>query len=503
MKAEHSQDALPQRPIKTLCVAVDACAELSSQPYRVLEALHDLYALNQKRRLLVVDTEQGFHEKANGTTPAILKAANLRVSPYGQFVQRNPEWVKVIPTQVCEGFKDALAQDIFPSMVMPMLETTEHLSQMIRQKAFALMQQQGLHTLDGKKIESADDIEIRIDYHPNTSEGKSHYSFHNDLIRAAADREVKKCWKDAMEKNETVSRKHEEIRHKGSMVAMIKAQQELKAYSYTLLSQFHPKLAKKMGSPPPHADSSFPAVREHSYLYDHMHLPDYPQFMRMPEFIQSVRLTQLWPWSQKPHLKSACSDRLRKLHKDTADVSYVYLCANELHKHCAPEESLFLLLTHDGPLADSLRHYSRGYTRPQHKDDGVMTDNPFYERTDLNTKRSQYPLAEACAGEQFVQFAYKEALDELGYYIKEGERSSLFEDISAHDYQERNIGRRMLKHIDKAKMGFELKTTLQTLVSQIMALEPIVERNLKGHKHTVDKGVRYDILQEKETHGRG
>lgn len=494
-----------QKPITTLCIAVDACAELSNQPYRVLEALHDLYAINHSRRLLVVDTEQGFHEKANGTTPAILKAANLRTSPYGQFVLSHPDWVKIIPTQACEGFKDSLAEDIFPDMVMPMLATTEKVNEMIRHNAYRLMQDRGLHELDGVTVKKPEDIEIRIDYHPGSGDTKSHYSFHNDLIREAADSSVKAFWKHEMESSSSVSRKHEEIRHKGSMVAMIKAQQELKAYTYTLLSQFHPKLAKQMGTPSAALDESpsFSAVRGASYLYDQLSLPNDDMLLRMPEFIQAVRLTQLWPWSQKPHLKSSCGDRLKKMHKDTADVSYIYLCANELHKHCAPDETLFLLLTHDGPLADTLRHYSRAGGRKKNVDDGVMVSNPFYTSDDLNTNRNQYPLAEACAGEQFAQLAYKEALHELGHYIKDGERQSLFEDISAHDYQKRNIGRRMLKHIDKAKMDFELKTCLQTLVTQTMALEPIVERNLKGYKHTVSVGTRYDIIKEEATYQRG
>jgi|GEM_PF-1954935 len=499
-QAAASEPAAPAKPthrrIENIFVAVDACAELGGMPFKVLESLQELYALNGRRKLTVIDTEQGFHEKANGTTPQLFKATGAVASSYGRFIISHPEWTKIIPTKACTRFRQKLAHEVFPVMVTPLIRDVETIGQRMREEAFKIMQARGQSKLMGKQITKPSDIELQVEFFVPGNGGKSHYVFRNDVLSKAADA-VMPEWVRMMNNNPAYARKNKLKEEKGTLADMISAVQELKATAYTLCCEFKPELAKQMGKHPqgmPEGSKTLPDLRDSAHLYDQLTLPDREDLWSIPEFLQAARLTHLWPWAQKPILNTLNCNLLNDIHKNTADASYLDLYANEMHKIADPANTLFVLVTHDAPLiqeflecSTGIRH-SKAVMKSTEKGKGgvkhdVFTASNVHERLGLSTDRTQYPKEAPFTGKEFVEFAYKEVLAELGKHIRPRELNELYERVKhPEQYPRDSVSDKMLQEIKRAHtMPMSIRQALTHCVQQTANLEVFTNRDIEGH----------------------
>ncbi len=496
------------KPMENIYVAVDACGQLGGQPYKVLEALHDVYAITGRRKLTVVDTEQGYHEKADGTTPEILKALGPLATGFGRFLDDNAAWAEVVQTATCRKFRRALADTVFPQMVEPVVAVTEEISRRIRDNAFGILSKRGQTTLMGKHIGSPKDIDLQVDIFIPNEGGRSHYVFRNDVLSEAADG-VMPFWRDKMREDPSLERGNKKKDEKGHMAAMVRSLQEVKAYTHTLMRQFHPALADEMGpTPGPVASNGKPTLatlRDSSHLYGQMPFPASVKLGEMPEMVQAVRLTTLWPWARKGLLSTVSAGTLDTIHKNTADVSYLDFFANELPKKADPSNTLFILLTHDGPLRNEFLEVSTGveHTKERRKSDkkkeGGMKRDVFYE-SDIHerfglTKRKpeEYPREAPWVGSEFVEFGYKEVLAALGPFIPNRDRRELLELIKDNKpTNDIDVCPPMMRAIKEAEgVPFDLRQALSHMTQEVSNLEMYVNRDIQAYGLASKEGNYY------------
>ncbi len=473
-------------------ITIDACADLGGTPYKLLKSLHDLYAITGNRNLYVVDTEQGYHEKSNATNPDIAHAAKMMPTTYGKFVQDNRDWVKIIPTSTCRNFQKQLADIVFPQIVMPMVEAVDSISEQIRQEAFAKLQESGQNFLHGERIEHPNDIDLRIEYRIPQGRQSGKNVFCDKVINDAATK-VMAQWKKSAQTLSMLPVDDKEIFHKGFMVEMINAVQLIKAHYYMLCSQTNPELIAQMGQPVPstHAQENT-AVKYESYRYDRLKLPNTPAMLSSPEFMQSVRLTKLWPWSVKPHLTNAYAEMLDKLHKNTADISYLDLFSNHFKDLSSDMgNTLYVLVTHDEPLIEQMLEVATGVKQSHQRMRGtakgegrikqeVLTPATIYEQYNLGNDASIYPKDAPMSGKTFLEFAYKQILAEFKPYIPPATHTLLKKKIKspAHWKEAPNS---LLATIKKTDMDFDLKQALENAATEVMQVKSAVEHDIRNY----------------------
>ncbi|MDX1974125.1 MAG: hypothetical protein SFT92_00450 [Rickettsiales bacterium] len=481
-----------------LYVAVDACAELGGQPYKALTALKQLYDRSQRRKLVVVDTEQGVHEKANVAARHLLSALDDPSSQFGQFLHDHESWSQVIQTRTCRDFKKQLATEIFPKLVTPMIEAAEQISDEIRTKAFEICQERGIETIQGKSVHSPQDISLRL----VRSDG-NHYLFKDATLNEAADR-VMASWREKMDNLPLLDKNNSRKDEKGFMLEMVKAMQIAKAYMHTMATQFQPEIAKQMGATPnalARETLHSAVLKASSQHYADMPFTHIPKVWETPEALQAIRMTSLWPWDQKPVLGNMAKDMLDKSHFNTGDRSYLDLYTGNLPTITDPKNSVFILLTHDAPLQNQMLECATGVNyhmariKSDKKGEGKVK-HPVYAYSTIHenlglTKRKpeEYPLEAALAGSEFVEFLYKEALATFSSYISADERKELRTAIEANSPRHPNqVHTKLLKAISNLQEVDEgLCKALKHTVEEAHQLEHFVRRDIEDYGKAPDR----------------
>ncbi|NBO18562.1 MAG: hypothetical protein EBV03_04915 [Proteobacteria bacterium] len=508
--AENANEKPPRRRIENLYVAVDSCAELGGQPYAVLEKLKALYSITGKRKLTVIDTEQGFHEKSNCTIPAYMPMLQSKPTRYAQFLQRNPEWTQVVTTPSCQRFRSDLA-GLLLMHAFPLMDAAERIVGCIRHEAWSLMKQRGQDTLDGKRIHRQSDIQVRV----VGSEG-GNLVFANPLISEAADRAMAD-WRLEMEKIETLNPSVKKF-HKGFMAEMVRAMQDIKANSYAFTQQFDPTQLSQiqcLPTPPGGLRPDLKWLSEHACLFSDTRLPYTRQWWQRSESIQALRLSGLWPWALKSKLTEEAKEALKDIHKNTADRSYLNLFANVMPGVSPPETTLLLVLTHDGPLISQMLECASGVrsatVKKQHRGGGhhfeeVYEPSNIYNELGLTRRKpEEYPYQAAWVGSEFVEFAYKEVLDSLKPYLEKGAREALFDAIRENS-PTKTLAVPVYEQLKGAMAGIELngplRDALEHLLEETHKLESNVRADIQAYG-VVSKEGRYnyrkDVLMQKRT----
>lgn len=502
-----------RKPIKEIYVAIDACAKLSGQPYAVLEALREVYKITGRSNLHYIDTEQGFHEKSDCTIPAFMNM--LEPNKYTNFLQRNPEWTRIVTTSKCSEFREDLATKIIPRTVQPLMELAEQTSHIIQKKAFRLMQERNETYLDGKEIKKPEDIDIKI----NISE-KNNPVFVGELLNEAADISLP-FWIQQIDKIGALN-SNERKYHKGFMTSIIKAMQETKAFSYELIKNYSPdKLALIENLPT--IENSDPLnqdyrkkISEKSHLFADIKLPTGVAWWEQHEAIQALRMTRLWPWSLKENLSEESKGKLKQCHKNTADTSYLRLYTDILPKVSKPQNTLFILLTNDGPLIDQFLEASTGMAMTSKKEQyqnqkgqkstettEFKPSNVYNELGLTEREPREYPHQAAWAGLEFVRFAYKEVLDSIKNYLSKDELRNLSEIIDDNKSKNRlgdvHYILKNLLNVD-SPVPDALKEALNVLLENTNYMEEFVSKDIQQHGAAARNGryeYRKTLLMEK------
>src|SRR5262249_31159291 len=153
-------------------------------------------------------------------------------STYISFLQRNSEWAQIIRTPVCSQFRNNLANKVIPRTVQPLIDLSEDTSIIIQMEAFRIMRERHHDTIADKKIRTPADIEIKI----GRNEINDNYFFTNEIVNKAA-KAVNPFWKVGIERIESLSADDKKS-HKVSIAEMIKATQEMKAFSYAFVAAY-------------------------------------------------------------------------------------------------------------------------------------------------------------------------------------------------------------------------------------------------------------------------
>ncbi|MFZ4762213.1 MAG: hypothetical protein ACOYK8_05325 [Alphaproteobacteria bacterium] len=491
--------------IKNIYVAVDACGELGGQPYKLLKALRQLYNITGLRNLYIIDTEQGFHEKSNGTTPEILALFNQQKSSFARFIEENAEWALILPTNTCRHFRQTLATDIFPQIVDPMIAAVELTAAIIKEHAFAILKTAPSEYGQNKIINNPSDIHLHI--HINRS---NNYVFTDPIVNKAAD-QAKRFWVESLQKIPAFSADTSKKNEKGYMARMIKSVQELKLYSHAVFSMLEPEMLPLLGHTSPMAnypwiDFNDPTSRHFSHLYENLQLPLEKDFWQKAGAIQAVRLTPLWPWTQKPLLSDMSNKLLDKTHKNTADISYLDLYTNILPHLSPPSETLFVLLTHDAPLIQQLLECSTGIRHTQEriknstlKGEGrkkidVFRQTPIYKQFSLEQRHPcEYPYEAGLGGGEFVIFAYKEILANFKDFIEPQQQQQLLDNLNHHALSNKNSpsAQLLLQTIEETlAIPNALRAALQQAIIETQKLEAAVITDI-SNMNAISKLGRY------------
>jgi len=490
---------------------VDKCAELGGQPYMVLESLKELYNTTNNRKLYALDTQQGFHEKSDCTMPKFLPLVRRQPQSYASFVQRNPEWTQVITTNSCKIFRTNLAQKIIPQIVEPLIKLSEDTSLEIQKEAFKLLQENNQQRLFGKTINKPEDIEIRI----KTQEGKTPI-FADELLNKAADKALI-YWKKEVDNIKSLNPRNNKKYHKGFMAEMLKATQETKAFTYALTRTHHPHRLTEMQQLPdlntrisnsinsrsvkPH---DLHDLRNHSYLFSDTKMSKSSETWEHSESIQALRMTNLWPWALQDKLVEEARQLLDSSHKNTADHSYLELYTNNLPELTTPEDSLFIILTHDGPL---INQFLASYTGIEenffHPDQNtpkksIFCPSAIHKKLGLSKRQpAEYTHQVAWIGSEFIRFAYKEALAEIKPYISKAENEKLFELINANATGKNDQTLQAMQQTIKEQENIPqtLKTALGNLIEQTYKLEEFVRRDIQNRGKAA-KSANYEYRQK-------
>ena len=434
MSADTKQEPVRRRRIEHLYVTVDACAELGGHPYDVLEKLKALYEHTGRRDLHVIDTQQGAQEKTNASSRVFLPMIPGGQTRFARFVLSNPGWTQVETTACCRQFRAGLA-GIMPTHVFPFLSAAEEAAASIQKETFELMRARHQHSLHGHKVHKASDVMLHMQRNGNN------IVFADALVSQAADN-VMPQWRTAMLGIEALNG-NTRANQKGYMAEMIAAMQDIKAYSYGLTRQFNPPATAAMIRLPTPQGGLKPDLEwlhAHAHLFTATKLPEDVEWWSQAEATQALRLTPLWPWSQKSQLTEEARAKLKELHKNTADNSYLHLFANHMPDISPPENTLYVLLTHDGPLIRQMLECSSGVALVDEKKNGKahgkdasFVPTRIYEELGLTKRKPQeYPHQAAWVGSEFVEFVYKEVLDTLKPYIEKGERERIFDLVRAN-----------------------------------------------------------------------
>lgn len=517
VSGEAKSDPTGRKRIQHLCISVDACATLGDQSYVVIAALKQLYDHTKKRSLELIDTEQGFHEKAECTIPAYLRVLEPNIKPYGKFVRTNLAWSNIIRTASCEGFRDALAQQVIPAMVLPMLDAAEAASAEVQKQAYALIKEQGLTTFMGKEvledpqhppkdydklrcIKEPKDIPLRLEKNE-----ANHLQFSDPLLSQAADK-VMPFWKERMAGIEALNHEASKRNEKGFMLDMIKSSQRVKAYTYALMHEFRPSALKDLPDLPPIAKGFSHGLThcdEVSHIFSEMRLPKDAQWWRNSEPIQALRLTGLWPWTLKKHFNEDTKETLNKSHENTADYSYLRLFANILPEQYDPQSTLFMLITHDAPLMRQMLECVTGVKRVEHRVKAKTKSDEdkvsyTYEPSNIHqefqlTKRKpeEYLRDTVMVGSEFVQFIYREALDAMEPHLTASVKATL-EDLSktsCSDGHILDVHRQFRIALDSCKgMDGATRRLVATLLDENQKLVTEVRKDIAGHGAAVKEG---------------
>ena len=406
--------------IKTLYVTVDACADLGGKPYKVLEELKKLYAITHRRKLRYIDSEQGFHEKSDCTIPPFIPFLERKLNNYAQFIQDNPNWTIIARTPLCKNFVSELSKNIIPTVVFPLLDAAERISTTIQHEAYKIMQQEGKEEIGGKRISAATDIPVIIEKNYNQN-----YSLTDSILNRAADKALS-TWQNKMHYIKGYDGRNKAKGHKGFMLKMIKAMQELKACSCVLeeFSQHATKQEREYHLP------KLSELSQNSHYFASRTLSKTIDFWQHNESIQALRLTELWPWKLKNMLSETTANMLKQSHKNTADKSYLYLLSNILPEQSNTLQTLYILVTHDGPLIKQCLEVSTGIAL--HGDE-EFKDSTIHKRLNLAKRPLDgYPRQLALTGGEFCNFIYRELLAAISPYIASEERSYLSQAIRTH-----------------------------------------------------------------------
>lgn len=505
----------PRKPVQHLYVSVDTCAELGGQPYKVLEALHDLYDITKRRDLHVIETAQGLFEKSEYISPEMVDTMPISARKFSEFIRTNRDWVTLVETNTCRTFRNRLSNDVFSEMVDPLADLSEATMQIIQKESFAILQSRCEDHMHGKRIEKPADIDINIGFvnpdkektHTGFAEKHAHgsyYRFEDDIISEAADRALP-YWKKQMSENKSLDKQARKKLTKSNMAMMVKSLQETKAITHCLLSDLAPEQAIKMGDTPEGMDSCYrdndkailAKLRDNSHLYANMTFPVPEQLGALQTTVQAVRLTSLWPWANKKLLSQESAATLRSIHRNTADIAYLDMFTDMLPDMSPSQDSAYILLTHDMPLRRQFLEVTTGIkehvSKKQAAGDGQCHPSRIYESLHLHQRPIEdYPTELILVGSEFVGFAYREALAALRPYIEQHQASKLLDtiknagpdnDINVHDSFEQAIG-------DAIHLPDHLRGVLHQLNDGIAKMETYVERDIQAWGE-VQKNGRY------------
>ncbi|TAE81224.1 MAG: hypothetical protein EAZ74_02470 [Alphaproteobacteria bacterium] len=492
----NNEDATQERkPIGHLYVSVDTCAELGGQPYRVLEALRDVYALTNRRTLTVVETAQGLLEKTEFTSPEMLEVFPHSTRKFSEFARNNPDMVQIIETENCKRFRDTLEEIIFPEMVDRLVDVAEAAMIKMQEHVWAHLQQQDSTNLMGREIGCADDVPICIEYgaaHPNQRERP--LVFVPKEVNDAA-KIVFPMWKAEMQKDPSLSRATKRDLQKNDMAVLMRAVQEAKACTHTILAKLEPELAEAMGEMPApilaHYEEEgsirLEMLREHAHLYHTMAFPDADSLGELESTVQAVRFTTLWPWTHKKMLHESAAGRLDAEHHNAADRSYLNLFTAHLPDMSPPADTLYVLLSHDMPLRRQFLEVTTGVAEylPGKKGTKETTygASAIYRQEHIQDRPlEEYPHEAILVGAEFVELMYKEIVASLAPYITKEERNTLTSIIRAnHPKHSTNVAAALHHVMDGAStLPDSLHAALTVLTDEINDLETYVARDIQA-----------------------
>lgn len=502
-----------RKPIKEIYIAVDACAELGGQPYKVLEQLQKVYQITGRRNLHFIDTEQGFHEKSNCTVPAFIPMLERQPNGYVSFLQKNPEWTKIVSTPICYKFREDLATKVIPKTVQPLMKLAEETSDKIRHEAFRIMQERKQSVIAGKKIHKPSDIDVKINISDNNP------VFVGGLLNEAA-HAVLPFWKERVDEIPALNINDSKKHPKGFMADMIKASQEIKAFSYAFVSTYSPSQLKEIRNLPSIDENIskgaitpkyLKKISELSHIFSDVELRNDDKWWEQSEVIQALRMTKLWPWTLKGNLSEDIRALINSCHKNTADMSYLKLYSDIIPELSTPQNTLFIIITNDGPLISQFLEVSTGVSKnvikepsdmrngKRHKKSAVFNPSSIYEQFCLSKKEPEdYPHQAAWAGSEFVRFVYKEVLYSIKDYIEKDEMRSLVKKIKENSISKQGTGQAysiLRSALEKAdSIPSQLKEAIGALLEKAHDMERFVSKDIQNHGRVLKEG-RYDDRQ--------
>jgi hypothetical protein len=451
--------------VKNIEISVDACAELGGQVYEVIHALRHIYQLSGLRRLTYVDTYQGFREKSDGTTPDTLFAFGEPHTRYGRFVYNSRDWHAITNTHECQQFADTLGRKILPTMTAPIFDAVEEITREIQRRAFVLLQQSGRDRIGDKTIAAPEDIEIAIEIGIPKSDKGTRRKIVDPIVKQALD-ESMGGWR-AIVKADPLLSMDKKNANEQMLIALIAGTQECKAIAAALLYRHNPEAAKRMQKMPDliSASADMPSLatlRASAHQFAGLTFPKDGSAWLQPEVQQAVRFTGLWPWSRKPFMHETHHHTLRGAHRNTADRAAVSYFLNHLSAKPHAPDTLYMLVTHDGPLMDDFINFASGIEKRAEKikesrvkGAGKLKRTVYYpmcpdayEKRELRPPEpSTLPYSAMLTGAEFVKFVERE--------------------------QER------VKK--KFPMTPELTQAMDTLTNALKLLKPMVARDKQAH----------------------
>lgn len=444
-------------------IHIDTCAQLGTKTIAAVEALKKLYDVTGMAELRYIETEQGLREKAHRSNACALNAISSDLALHAEFLKRNRDWVEIVPTRHCKAFERQLREKIIPSVTMPVVDAIEQVLPGIRQAVRDNLRRTGERAPE----------KISLPFIPSKDRlGHNLGRKINDgLVSNAIDSQMK-SWQKIVKSNPIL--KYVPGAHrKGTLMSLIRAQQESLAIAFELALMCEPETMKECGytESPLGIDHDEPLnigyIKDHAHEYPPLSLkePPFSQLQRTEIMEQALRLTDLWPWHFKKALENTAYGKwMRGAHHNRADYAALDYFFNHFAKKSDVDERAFLLITHDAPLIDDFDKFRDGVETKKDPHSEEKTKHPVtnleYERRGLRKPSpATFPYGEALTSGGLANFMGQELLRAKKYKESPGVAQAMdalcatLEDLRRSSRRDRENHPQMAGLTDKQYVG--------------------------------------------------
>lgn len=409
-------------------IHVDSCAQLGSSSIHAVQALKELYDAIGHKKLVYIETEQGLREKTNRTNYTMWKTLGSDNTIYDTFLGLQDNALEIHATGFCKAFERRFSDYIFPHMVKPCLDDMDIIQQQIKQAAYKIIEKNDPEKLAQLGITKPDDIVLEFTEKANERSGKKIIKTAFKPLYITSKNEAEKKPIDALEKAlHKIHREHwkqltsnpresglsvygKSSSDYGTFFTLIHQYQLLGAIAAQLAFALAPEHMKAAGYPRSMlahlGEKQFDprVIEKNAHLFPPFSLLHPPisdiadESIRQQIVMQSLRLTQFWPWSRKKELNPVYRDALQKAHHNCADHAILYYFTDILPEKPDADNRHFIVVTHDAPLIQQFAEFSSGKSLHEKKEPVLKTNQNNGEETRTKLKSVQKilrPLSES------------------------------------------------------------------------------------------------------------